>query len=189
MYILTPTSPLPPSILPSILPSSGFLHGLSTSKLPEIYFCDQPPRIRPHVQKNYSASDPFSPLGLVVPRGLVPPWRDVFVEGQRDVVHGGTLMKTVIQNAKLKQCSRCVKSPSTLLKSSLVPLSFLPSSIRCRSWTVASEGLQVKGSSSTSDQPPQTNPVQQWRLSWSHHCLCGSPWMLRSSLRNETSRI
>lgn len=94
-------------IIVNVSLSEGFLHGLVSSELPEIYYCDQPPRIRPHVQKHYSSSDPFSPLGLMVPKGLVPPWRDVFVEGQRDVIHGGTLMRNVIQSAKLKQCSRC----------------------------------------------------------------------------------
>ena len=48
----------------------------------------------PHVQKNYESSDPYSPLGLVVPRGVVPPWSDVFVEGQVDVIHGGSMMRS-----------------------------------------------------------------------------------------------
>ena len=30
------------------------------------------------------------------------------MEEQRDVIHGGVIMKSVIQNAKLKQCSRYV---------------------------------------------------------------------------------
>ena len=30
------------------------------------------------------------------------------MEEQRDVIHGGVIMKTVVQNAKLKQCNRCV---------------------------------------------------------------------------------
>ena len=87
---------------------SGFLHGLHTTQLPEVYHRNLPPRIRPHVQKNYVSSDPYSPLGLVVPRGVVPPWSDVFVEGQVDVIHGGSMMRSVLQNATLKQCSRSV---------------------------------------------------------------------------------
>ena len=46
---------------------------------------------------------------LVVPKGLSPPWRDCFTDGQRDMIHGGTILKDVVQNAKLKQCSRLVK--------------------------------------------------------------------------------
>ena len=30
------------------------------------------------------------------------------MDEQRDVIHGGVIMKNLIQNAKLKQCSRCV---------------------------------------------------------------------------------
>lgn len=85
----------------------GFLHGLSkTGELPEIFYRDHCPRIRPHIQHHYPATDPFSPLGLVIPRGLAPPWKDVFVEGQLDVIHGGLLTKPVVQDAKLRQCSR-----------------------------------------------------------------------------------
>jgi len=87
----------------------GFLSGLATlSHLPETFQRDMSPRIRPHIQKSYMCTDPFSPLTLVVPQGLSPPWRDCFVEGQKDVIHGGMLMKTVVLNARLKQCSRCV---------------------------------------------------------------------------------
>ena len=64
------------------------------------------PRIRPHVQSKYCSLDPYSPLTLVVPEGLSPPWRDCFVDGQKDVLHGGALSKALVQNAKLKQCSR-----------------------------------------------------------------------------------
>ena len=85
---------------------AGFIHGLNSLELPEQFKSDQPPPLRPHVQKHYTTLDPFSPLGLVVPPGHLPPWRDVFVEGQRDIVHGGSLLKSVIQNARLKQCSR-----------------------------------------------------------------------------------
>lgn len=42
----------------------------------------------------------------MIPRGLAPPWKDVFVEGQLDVIHGGLLSKAVVQDAKLRQCSR-----------------------------------------------------------------------------------
>ena len=38
-----------------------------------------------------------------------PPWKDRFVEGQRDLLHGGTLSKAVVQSANLKQCSRLVQ--------------------------------------------------------------------------------
>ena len=79
-----------------------------TSELPETYRRDQPPPIRPHIQSHYSAYDPYSPLGLVVPQGLIPPWRDVFVEGQVDIIHGGYLTDSVVQDAKLRQCSRYV---------------------------------------------------------------------------------
>ena len=55
------------------------------------------------------STDPYSPLMLVVPKGLSPPWRDCFTDGQRDMIHGGTILKDVVQNAKLKQCSRLVQ--------------------------------------------------------------------------------
>ena len=42
----------------------------------------------------------------MVPEGLSPPWRDCFIDGQKDVLHGGALSKALVQNAKLKQCSR-----------------------------------------------------------------------------------
>ena len=32
----------------------------------------------------------------------------MFVEGQVDVIHGGSMMRSVLQNATLKQCSRSV---------------------------------------------------------------------------------
>lgn len=97
------------AILACPLPPPGFLSGLATlSHLPETFQRDMSPRIRPHIQKSYMCTDPFSPLTLVVPQGLSPPWRDCFVEGQKDVIHGGMLMKTVVLNARLKQCSRCV---------------------------------------------------------------------------------
>ena len=84
----------------------GFLSGLSTAALPESFQRGMAPRIRPHVQSKYCSLDPYSPLTLVVPEGLSPPWKDCFVEGQRDVLHGGALSKALVQNAKLKQCSR-----------------------------------------------------------------------------------
>lgn len=71
-----------------------------------MYRKDTPPPIRGHVQAHYLAYDPFSPLGLVVPRGLTPPWRDVFVEGQVDIIHGGYLTNNVVLDARLRQCSR-----------------------------------------------------------------------------------
>ena len=86
----------------------GFLSGLMGAKLPEDYQQSVYPRLRPHVQSKYISLDPYSPLTLVVPEGLSPPWRDCFVEGQKDLIHGGCLMKTVVQNSKLKQCSRYV---------------------------------------------------------------------------------
>ena len=85
---------------------SGLLNGLVSCKLPEVYQQNMPPSIRQGVHQNFTSMDPYSPLTLVVPRGLSPPWRDCFVEEQRDVIHGGVIMKSVIQNAKLKQCSR-----------------------------------------------------------------------------------
>jgi hypothetical protein len=85
----------------------GFIHGLSkTEDLPETFHRDRPPPLRPHVQAHYMAYEPFSFLGLVVPNGLVPPWKDMFVEGQVDVIHGGYLTNAVVQDAKLRQCSR-----------------------------------------------------------------------------------
>ena len=85
---------------------AGFLSGLSTATLPETFQHGMAPRIRPHVQSKYCSLDPYSPLTLVVPDGLSPPWKDCFVEGQKDILHGGTLSKALVQNARLKQCSR-----------------------------------------------------------------------------------
>ena len=88
--------------------STGFISGLTAAELPESFIRGKPCRIRPSVQSHYSSLDPYSPLTLVVPKGLSPPWRDCFLEGQKDIVHGGGLTKAVVQNTKLKQCSRCV---------------------------------------------------------------------------------
>ena len=90
----------------SYLSFVGFLSGLSTATLPEMFQRGMAPRIRPHVQSKYCSLDPYSPLTLVVPDGLSPPWKDCFVEGQKDILHGGTLSKALVQNARLKQCSR-----------------------------------------------------------------------------------
>lgn len=98
----------------------GFLSGLCSAGLPESFQRGMPAPLRPQVQSHYLSLDPYSPLALVVPQGVAPPWRDRFVEGQRDLLHGGTLNKAVIQNAHLKQCSRC------------------------RSWTLASEKLAME---------------------------------------------
>eukprot|EP00731_Ephydatia_muelleri_P027367 Em0019g240a len=132
----------------------GFLSGLATTCLPESYTRGMAPPIRPHVQKNYMSTDPYSPLMLVVPKGLSPPWRDCFTDGQRDMIHGGTILKDVVQNAKLKQCSRC----------------------RC--WTVASESLRT---SELTDARSCANPIQQWRNAWSTNCFCGGLWNIRST--------
>lgn len=150
----------------------GFLSGLMGAKLPEDYQQSVYPRLRPHVQSKYISLDPYSPLTLVVPEGLSPPWRDCFVEGQKDLIHGGCLMKTVVQNSKLKQCSRC------------------------RGWSVSSSTLQAgsggggDGSSSSgggggggTKPSPWAHPVQQWRKAWSSSCLCGAPWTLRDYKR------
>ena len=67
-----------------------------------------PAPLRPQVQSRFTSLEPFSPLTLVVPRSVAPPWRDCFVDGQRDLLHGGTLSKALVQGAKLKQCSRLV---------------------------------------------------------------------------------
>lgn len=84
----------------------GFLSGLSSTRdLPETFYRDRFPCLRPHVQSHYSASDPYSPLGLVVPRELVPPWRDVFVDGHYDIIRGCVLMKSVLQKSRVLQCS------------------------------------------------------------------------------------
>ncbi|XP_019861350.1 PREDICTED: uncharacterized protein LOC109589771 [Amphimedon queenslandica] len=128
----------------------GFLHGLSkTAELPETFYREIPPRLRPHVQANYSSYDPYSPLGLVVPKGISPPWRDRFIEGQLDVIHGGILTNAVLRDTKLRQCSNC------------------------RSWTV------VSGTSAVDPATPSSlsSPIQQWRHSWTRHCLCGSMWL------------
>lgn len=132
----------------------GFLSGLATTCLPELYTRGMAPPIRPHVQKNYMSTDPYSPLMLVVPKGLSPPWRDCFTDGQRDMIHGGTILKDVVQNAKLKQCSRC----------------------RC--WTMASESLKT---SELTDTRSCANPIQQWRNAWSNSCFCGGLWNIRST--------
>ena len=84
------------------------MNGLVSCKLPELYQKNMAPGIRRRVQENFTSVDPYSPLTLMVPRGLSPPWKDCFVEEQRDVIHGGVIMKTLIQNSKLKQCSRSV---------------------------------------------------------------------------------
>lgn len=86
--------------------AAEFLSGLCSADLPEHFRQGLPGPLRPHVQCHYSSVDPYSPLALVVPRGLAPPWRDCFVEGQRDALHGGTLSKALVQHAHLKQCSR-----------------------------------------------------------------------------------
>ncbi len=86
----------------------GFISGLCTTTLPECYERNVPGPLRPHVQHHYTSPDPFSPLSLVVPRGMAPPWKDCFVEGQRDLLHGGTISSSVVMGVKLKQCSRCV---------------------------------------------------------------------------------
>lgn len=172
-YMQSPSAPLPEELqseLSSNIPAEkypalltltkaahlqGFISGLAThQQLPEAFKLDVVPPLRPHVQRNYTSIDPYSPLSLVVPRDLSPPWRDCFTEGQRDVVHGGVIMKNVVQNARLKQCSRC------------------------RSWTVASESLQ-----SSEELTYSGSPVQQWRGAWSATCLCGAPWTSRTSKR------
>ena len=89
------------------------MNGLVSCKLPEVYQQDLAPGIRRGVQGNYTSMDPFSPLTLAVPRGLSPPWKDCFVEEQRDVIHGGVIMKTLIHNSKLRQCSRYGHAYST----------------------------------------------------------------------------
>lgn len=132
----------------------GFLSGLATTSLPESYTRGLAPPIRPHVQQNYMSTDPYSPLMLAVPKGLTPPWRDCFTDGQRDIIHGGTILKDVVQNAKLKQCSRC----------------------RC--WTVAPESLKT---SELTDSRSIANPIQQWRNAWSNSCFCGGLWNIRST--------
>ena len=102
-----PSLPLPPPPPPHLTSLPGFLSGLATlPHLPETFQRDMPPRIRPHIQSGYVCMDPYSPLTLVVPQGLSPPWRDCFIEGQKDVIDGGVLMKSVVLNARLKQCSR-----------------------------------------------------------------------------------
>ena len=85
------------------------MNGVVSCKLPEVYHKDMAPGIRREVQENFTSMDPYSPLTLTVPHGLSPPWKDCFVEEQRDVIHGGVIMKTLIQNSKLKQCSRSIK--------------------------------------------------------------------------------
>ncbi|XP_064402948.1 uncharacterized protein LOC135348605 isoform X2 [Halichondria panicea] len=136
----------------------GFISGLTAAELPESFIRGKPCRIRPSVQSHYSSLDPYSPLTLVVPKGLSPPWRDCFLEGQKDIVHGGGLTKAVVQNTKLKQCSRC------------------------RSWTVSPEGLQ-SDQTSLSSSGLTSNPVQYWRSGWSNSCLCGAPWTLHNGSR------
>ena len=84
---------------------AGFLNGLANCQLPEAYQRGMAPSLRRGVQQNFTSLDPYCPLTLAVPRGLSPPWKNCFTEDQRDVIHGGVIMKTVIQNAKLKQCS------------------------------------------------------------------------------------
>jgi hypothetical protein len=68
----------------------GFLNGVVSCKLPEVYQQNMPPSIRQGVQQNFTSMDPYSPLTLVVPRGLSSPWRDCFMEEQ---IHGGVIMK------------------------------------------------------------------------------------------------
>ena len=87
------------------------------------------PRIRPHVQSKYCSPDPYSPLTLVVPEGLSPPWRDCFIEGQKDVLHGGALSKALVQNAKLKQCSRYGYKPVSLLSFTQLKSNFMKKKI------------------------------------------------------------
>ena len=94
------------SSLQSPLSLTGFLSGLCSSDLPETFKQGIPSPLRPHIQSHFTCVDPFSPLTLVVPKGMAPPWKDCFVEGQKDLLHGGTLSKALIQGANLKQCSR-----------------------------------------------------------------------------------
>ena len=103
-------APYPILVMFTSLPLPGFLSGLASTILPESYIRGVATPIRPHVQKKYMSTDPYSPLMLVVPRGLTPPWRDCFTDGQRDIIHGGSILKDVVQNAKLKQCNRLVQA-------------------------------------------------------------------------------
>jgi hypothetical protein len=154
---------IPPSLIhwlytTIIAVCAGFMNGVVSCKLPEVYHKDMAPRIRREVQDNFTSTDPYSPLTLTVPHGLSPPWKDCFVEEQRDVIHGGVIMKTLIQNSKLKQCSRC----------------------RC--WTVVPDGLQSATTPTATETSPAaltTHPVMMWRQNWSISCICGGPWTLR----------
>ncbi len=65
---------------------TGFVSGL-TAELPKSFIREKLYRIRPSIQSHYSSLDPYSPLTLVVPKGLSPLWRDCFLEGQKDIVH------------------------------------------------------------------------------------------------------
>ena len=146
---------------------SGFLNGLSTTRdLPEMYYRDRFPRLRPHVQAHFPAADPYSPLGLVVPKGLVPPWRDVFVDGHYDIVRGCVLMKSVLKNSRLLQCSRLVKVPP--LNSRFNPFSILS----CRAWSLP----YITDNEPHPQSFCQSNPTHQWQHGWTGQCVCGSSW-------------
>ena len=98
---------LPPSLhTPPFFPLLGFLNGLCSSEMPECFRRGVSGPLRPNVQQHYTSPYPYSPLALVIPRGMAPPWKECFVDGQRDILHGGTLSKTLVQGAQLKQCSR-----------------------------------------------------------------------------------
>ncbi len=172
-------SPMPVALSLAPPSNAGFVSGLcSATSLPESFQRGVPSPLRAGVQGQYRCLDPYSPLALVVPQGMPPPWRDCFVEGQRDIVHGGSLSKALVQNARLKQCSRQVLLLLLLL---LLLFTFVLLS-RCRSWSLASEKLSIEQSTTTTtSSSPSQAAVQQWRSAWSNSCFCAAPWTLKTN--------